>query len=426
MSINPLLAFKEGNALGTGLRQDETRRKAAPMIAQGDYRGAMQMAGQRGDMDMVAQMQQAVSQMDEQTRAQAAQRAQGIARAAIGVRQVPYEQRRAALAQQAPMLAQMGLDQNAIMQFDPTDEAIDGILAQVTPMEQLLKAQMPVAGKVVNNRLVDPYTGEVRGDFSDPAQRPMQRDAMGRMRYTDTGEVVPGFDEARPQGSGITINTGDAGAGSRPIVSAPPKDFQRVWDEASQTYRDMPIPGSESERTRAQESVQAAASLRASQEQNQVMMTEIDKAIEMSGFWSAGLMSQASDSIGSTPARNLRATLDTITANIGFDKLQEMRENSPTGGALGSVTERELQFLQSVRGSLDQAQSPEQLQQKLAQVRESLARLQAYRQASYELRYGQTEPGQSSPVVQPDGQIGQNVQSGQTRFRFNPETGEIE
>jgi hypothetical protein len=38
-----------------------------------------------------------------------------------------------------------------------------------------------------------------------------------------------------------------------------------------------------------------------------------------------------------------------------------MRDASPTGGALGQVSERELSFLQSVFGSLDQTQSAEEL-----------------------------------------------------------------
>ena len=52
---------------------------------------------------------------------------------------------------------------------------------------------------------------------------------------------------------------------------------------------------------------------------------------------------------------------ETIAANIGFDKLQRMREASPTGGALGNVSDRELSNLQSVLGNLALSQSEEQL-----------------------------------------------------------------
>ena len=65
--------------------------------------------------------------------------------------------------------------------------------------------------------------------------------------------------------------------------------------------------------------------------------------------------------IPGSDARALSNLLDTVKANIGFDKLQAMRKASPTGGALGQVSERELDFLQGVFGSLDQYGSAEDL-----------------------------------------------------------------
>jgi len=51
----------------------------------------------------------------------------------------------------------------------------------------------------------------------------------------------------------------------------------------------------------------------------------------------------------------------TIKSSIGFDRLQQMREESPTGGALGQVSELELVTLQATLGSLDLNQSKENL-----------------------------------------------------------------
>jgi len=55
------------------------------------------------------------------------------------------------------------------------------------------------------------------------------------------------------------------------------------------------------------------------------------------------------------------ALATTIKSSIGFDRLQQMREESPTGGALGQVSELELIVLQATLGSLDMDQSEEQL-----------------------------------------------------------------
>ena len=51
----------------------------------------------------------------------------------------------------------------------------------------------------------------------------------------------------------------------------------------------------------------------------------------------------------------------TIKSSIGFDRLQQMREESPTGGALGQVSELELIVLQATLGSIDMDQSEGQL-----------------------------------------------------------------
>lgn len=93
------------------------------------------------------------------------------------------------------------------------------------------------------------------------------------------------------------------------------------------------------------------------------------------GYFATGLPGQVLENFGGTDARNLRGDLDRIKANIGFDELNKMRRESPTGGALGQVTERELQFLQSVQGSLDQAQTPEQLERMLWDIKMSTQRL---------------------------------------------------
>ena len=77
-----------------------------------------------------------------------------------------------------------------------------------------------------------------------------------------------------------------------------------------------------------------------------------------------------------TPARDFKADLDTLKANIAFSELQEMREASKTGGALGSVAIRELELLESSLGGLDQGQSPANLKKNLMNIRESIVRWQ--------------------------------------------------
>lgn len=84
-----------------------------------------------------------------------------------------------------------------------------------------------------------------------------------------------------------------------------------------------------------------------------------------------GFFGQLLSKVGGTDANNLRSQLQTIRSNVGFDKLQAMRAASPTGGALGNVSEKENEYLQSVLGNVEQSQSPEQLKRNLLRLREA-------------------------------------------------------
>ncbi len=93
----------------------------------------------------------------------------------------------------------------------------------------------------------------------------------------------------------------------------------------------------------------------------------VGDAKKLVGVSTAGVGGWAA-SIPATDARDLSAKLETIKANLGFDRLQQMREASPTGGALGQVAVQELTALQASVASLDQMQSVPQLRAALDRV----------------------------------------------------------
>jgi hypothetical protein len=128
----------------------------------------------------------------------------------------------------------------------------------------------------------------------------------------------------------------------------------------------------------------------------------IDRAISRVGpnttGW-GGLLS----TLPGTEARALSTDLDTIKANVGFEELQAMRDASPTGGALGQVSEQENRLLQAIRGSLDQLNSGQNLAENLRIVRESVAQLKALKAQQFDAdrrRVAQPQ-GQTAPVVAP-------------------------
>ena len=112
-----------------------------------------------------------------------------------------------------------------------------------------------------------------------------------------------------------------------------------------------------------------------------IVASKIDQAIETlgeKGRWVAGYGSIL-ERMPESAARDFKATLDTIKANLGFEELQSMRDSSPTGGALGQITEREIAFLQAIQGNLDTAQSPDQLRDVLVEIKEGRERFRQER-----------------------------------------------
>lgn len=97
----------------------------------------------------------------------------------------------------------------------------------------------------------------------------------------------------------------------------------------------------------------AKASLDSLESKTERINADIEEAIQLapggSGF--ASLLKR----IPTTQAMKLDGILTSIRANSGFDTLTEMRQNSPTGGALGNVSDFEGRNLQSAIAELNQA-----------------------------------------------------------------------
>ena len=119
---------------------------------------------------------------------------------------------------------------------------------------------------------------------------------------------------------------------------------------------------------------------------SQTVLDEISRAeklIKENPFLTTGVVGKTLKDLGSleniasifgkkdlNPATDLKNLLDTVKSNIGFDRLDAMRKESPTGGALGQVAVKELDFLQASLGSLKQEQSSRQLLENLKRLGE--------------------------------------------------------
>lgn len=163
-----------------------------------------------------------------------------------------------------------------------------------------------------------------------------------------------------------------AEAEARGRVTAPPaprQDFRYTQDFQAVE----PIPGSvaaqEQEQRDRAERVRREATERAGGTVIRAI-NDIEQTMRIAALPTTGFFGERLSNVGGTAANDIRASLDTVRANIGFDQLNQMRQASPTGGALGNVTERELNFLQAVLGSVDQSQTEAQFRQNLRRLRD--------------------------------------------------------
>lgn len=217
------------------------------------------------------------------------------------------------------------------------------------------------------------------------------------------------------------INLGDRSVVANPVdpAAAPLAEFQRgVSPDAQPELRGQQTaavqeaeiaaiaPRADEERRVERQAQQGEriGAIESKAEQTQLLSELLDQAKDLSGFWTTGFVGGAASRIEGTPAYNLSRTLDTLKATAGFDALQQMRDNSPTGGALGQVTERELALLQATWGSVEQAQSQAQFERALErfdrQVQNSWDRVNRAYQRDYGAPY--FEDGAQAPAAQQD------------------------
>jgi hypothetical protein len=137
-----------------------------------------------------------------------------------------------------------------------------------------------------------------------------------------------------------------------------------------------------------------------------------------------GMVAPLFQLLGGTKASDVQSELDTLKAFMGFKYIEEMRKASPTGGALGQVTEKEIMFLQNAKSNLSLRQSPQQFRKNLAKTWRILKKMDAHSKHDFEHVYGYSpEEHQERTRAQAEGrpaEVKSNVR------RWNPETGKLE
>ncbi len=180
-------------------------------------------------------------------------------------------------------------------------------------------------------------------------------------------------------GGRTTVNVGEQG----PQIGTIPQGYQVAQDTDTGAYRMEPIPGGpvDQERQADVERQQKIEQQRGTKES--VVSRDVDRLIGMidkGGIFDlpeAGIVGSALGDLGiNQEAVTFKNTLSGIQAQVGFDRLQQMREASKTGGALGAVSERELDLLISALGAIQQNTDPQTLKENLKFIRDTMTKIE--------------------------------------------------
>ena len=224
-----------------------------------------------------------------------------------------------------------------------------------------------------------PGTDNYEVVYSAPPEPKSSYRLLTESEIEDNPTLTPGVAYQENEKTGeISAITGDP-------RNAQVGDYQirRSYDENGNLSVSMEvIPGSETDKAQKETNRVVGLGLQSRKDKVDLMDRAISKSIDLLktdpeiAQWQGALVRvlgrKTGDVIGAdTKTAVLDTLLTTIKANIGFDKLQRMRDESPTGGALGQVAIQELVALQSSIAPLDPKQGPTELTTNLEYILES-------------------------------------------------------
>lgn len=285
----------------------------------------------------------------------------------------------------------------------PTDQATyDAMLAELgkhapSLVAQLPKVYDPAQIESLQKRLQIAKTRATQALHTSLNVTPGY-DASGNpvpLQATSAGELTasklpPGVTYAPP---GVqTINTPTSVLQrdrTGRVISETPKDVSGAAEQKEHGKYAGELP---------QLAQKASVAMQQLDQKQKLAVQDIDRALQVMAtakFPTTGIIGEAL-SFAYQPGKDLRGLLASIGAQMGFDELQGMRDASPTGGALGQVSDFENKQLQALRGNIQASQSAAQLKDNLQRLKEFIAERQSIRRKAYDDTFGRVKPRQGS------------------------------
>lgn len=230
--------------------------------------------------------------------------------------------------------------------------------AQRAEMEQMqaFRATLPPEQQAMFDLNPQGFMDQMtRAEFRAPAAVPALLQAY--QLAVDQGETrsFNEWDAARRAASRPQTNVNVAAGPSGPQIGTIPQGFQLVQDPDTGAYSMEPIPGGPAAQEAAAEVDQQQRREALTARNVSVVTDEIGRALttiadNRNQFGRAAIVTGI-DPEG--PVAEVGRLYDTIGSFITRDTLQQMREASSTGGALGAVSDAENAMLRAAYGSFD-------------------------------------------------------------------------
>lgn len=235
-----------------------------------------------------------------------------------------------------------------------------GFAAVDTRTGEVVNERQPfIRPLVVGNRVINPETGALLYEGEPDADLQTVEGPNGEpiiLAVTPQGarEVYRG---APRQPDSTVLSDAEVQA-----LNLPPGVYQRnrqgqISEVAPRAF--------ETQRNQERAGQQEAARFEALQNKIDSANTALSRARQLVSGWSTGTAAQVGGIFTRQARADLAGQVDTLKAIFSFSELQQMRENSPTGGALGNVSNIELNLLGSTIASMNQEMSPEEFNRSL-------------------------------------------------------------
>ncbi|MEZ2132687.1 MULTISPECIES: phage tail tip lysozyme [unclassified Sinorhizobium] len=185
---------------------------------------------------------------------------------------------------------------------------------------------------------------------------------------------LSGLQEGTPEYNAF-IQTG--GSRTPQTLAPPPTGYQYNYDGNGNVVSVSPIPGSPA-------ALEMEQALRTKETQGGRRETATDvitnaaseaRNLIRNGTFTTGTLGRLAANLSESDAAELRRQIDVLTSNATIENLTAMRQASPTGGALGSVTEREGAMLAAAAGAIDPNSGKERLEKQLDNYEHTLLRV---------------------------------------------------